>query len=90
MYTGMVGSGALIGVFGLFLIGLDFMVPMGASFFGLPMLVVGIAMFGVGFISKEKPEIVPERGYKFCWYCMKQIPEHAAECPMCGLKQVWD
>lgn len=90
MYTGLVASGGLIGLFGLFLVGIDLTIPLGTSLFGLPMLVVGAAMVVVGFISQERPEILPEPGRKFCWYCTRQIPVNSKECSFCGLKQVWE
>lgn len=90
MYSGLVASGVLIGLFGLFLVGVDFTVPLGSSLFGLPLLVVGVAMLLVGFFSAERPEIVPEPGMKFCWYCMKQIPLESKNCPSCSLPQLWE
>jgi len=87
MYRGLVASGGILAVFGAFLILTDLYVPMGASGFGLPMLVVGLMMFVVGFCRSEPGPVEAEPGKKFCWYCMKQIPFDSRECPDCSLPQ---
>jgi len=87
MYRGLVVSGAILGVFGLFLVFTDFYVPLGVSLFGLPISIVGGVMFAVGLFRPEPEPVEPEEGKKFCWYCMKQIPKTAALCPECSLPQ---
>jgi hypothetical protein len=87
MYRGLVVSGAILGIFGLFLVFTDFYVPLGVSLFGLPIAVIGGIMFVVGLFREDPLPLQPEPGMKFCWYCMKQIPANASECPECGLPQ---
>jgi len=87
MYTGLVASGAIVAVFGGFLVFTDFYVPLGVSMFGLPIAIVGTVMFILGLLRTEPPLIEPEQGKKFCWYCMTQIPKGANECPACSLPQ---
>ena len=80
-------SGGILAVFGAFLIVIDAYVPMGVSGFGLPVLGIGLIMFVIGFIRPEPSPVEPDPGKKFCWYCMKQIPRDATECPDCSLPQ---
>jgi len=87
MYRGLVVSGAILAGFGAFLIVTDLYVPLGVSIFGLPISITGAIMFAVGFFREEPTPVEPEPGKKFCWYCMKQIPKHAMECPECSLPQ---
>lgn len=87
MYTGLVASGAIVVIFGGFLVFTDFYVPLGVSMFGLPIAIVGTVMFILGLLRTEPPLIEPEQGKKFCWYCMTQIPKAANECPACSLPQ---
>ncbi len=87
MYRGLVASGAVLAIFGAFLVITDLYVPLGVSVFGLPILVAGAIMFLVGFWRREPEPIEPEPGKKFCWYCMVQIPKSAKECSSCGLPQ---
>jgi len=87
MYRGLVASGGILAIFGIFLVCLDLYVPMGVSVFGLPIALVGIVMFAVGFFRTEPLLPEPDPGNKFCWYCMAQIPENSAECPDCSLPQ---
>jgi len=71
----------------MFLVFTDFYVPLGVSIFGLPISIVGGIMVGLGLIRAEPQPVEPEAGKKFCWYCMKQIPKDASECPECSLPQ---
>jgi len=87
MYSGLVVSGAILALFGGFLIVTDVYVPLGVSGFGIPIMIVGLLMFILGFIRPEPVPVEPESGNKFCWYCMKQIPRDATECPYCSLPQ---
>ncbi len=87
MYRGLVASGAIVGVFGGFLVFTDFYVPLGVSIFGLPIAVLGVIMFVLGLLRPEPSPVEPEPGKKFCWYCMAQIPEHSRVCPECSLPQ---
>jgi membrane-bound ClpP family serine protease len=87
LYRGLVVSGAILGIFGLFLVFTDLYVPLGVSLFGLPISIVGAVMFVVGLFRPEPEPVEPEPGKKFCWYCMKQIPKEAATCPECSLTQ---
>jgi len=87
MYSGLAVSGAILAVFGAFLVLLDFYAPLGVSMFGLPIAIVGVIMIALGFLRPEPLPVEPELGKKFCWYCMKQIPKQAAECPNCTLPQ---
>ena len=87
MYTGLVASGAIVAIFGGFLVFTDFYVPLGVSMFGLPIAIIGAVMFILGLLRTEPPLIEAEQGKKFCWYCMAQIPKAAKECPACSLPQ---
>jgi len=87
MYRGLVVSGAILALFGLFLVVIDLYVPLGVSTFGLPISITGGVMFAVGLFRQEPMPIEPELGKKFCWYCMKQIPNDAIDCPECSLPQ---
>jgi membrane-bound ClpP family serine protease len=87
MYTGMTASGAILSIFGAFLIALDFYVPMGVSIYGLAILIAGAIMFVAGFLRTEPEPITAGPGMKFCWYCMTQIPHESTECPNCSLPQ---
>jgi membrane-bound ClpP family serine protease len=87
MYRGLVASGGILAIFGVFLVALDLYVPMGVSVFGLPIALAGIVMFTMGFFRPEPSPPSPDPGKKFCWYCMAQIPEDSAECPDCSLPQ---
>jgi len=87
MYRGLVVSGAMFAAFGVFLVVTDLYVPLGVSIFGLPISIAGAVMFTVGLLRREPPPIEPEPGKKFCWYCMKQIPKAAVDCPECSLPQ---
>jgi len=87
MYRGLVVSGAILAVFGAFLVFTDLYVPLGVSIFGLPISITGGIMFLVGLFRAEPAPVEPEAGKKFCWYCMKQIPQNASECPECSLPQ---
>jgi len=87
MYRGLVVSGVILGLFGLFLVLVDLYVPLGVSVFGLPIAIAGGIMFAVGLIRPEPKAIEPDPGKKFCWYCMKQIPRDAVDCPECSLPQ---
>ncbi|MGA2785127.1 MAG: hypothetical protein ABSF09_10565 [Candidatus Bathyarchaeia archaeon] len=87
MYRGLVVSGSILFVFGTFLISIDLYAPMGVSGFGLPILVIGVIMFFIGFWSSEPEPVEAEAGKKFCWYCMSQIPLDAKECSNCSLPQ---
>jgi hypothetical protein len=87
MYRGLLASGTILAVFGVFLVALDFYVPMGVSIFGLPIAIAGAIMVAAGFLRTEPSSITPDPGKKFCWYCMKQIPEDSTECPNCSLPQ---
>jgi hypothetical protein len=87
MYRGLVVSGAILAIFGGFLVFTDLYVPLGASIFGLPISVTGGIMFVVGLLRPEPKPVEPESGKKFCWYCMEQIPRDAEHCPNCSLPQ---
>ena len=87
MYRGLVVSGIMLATFGAFLVFTDLFVPLGVSVFGFPISVAGLIMFAVGFVRPEPQPVEPELGQKFCWYCMKQIPEDSKECPLCSLPQ---
>jgi hypothetical protein len=87
MYRGLIASGGILAVFGAFLVFTDLYVPLGVSVFGLPILIVGIIMFVLGFWRSEPVPLEPEVGMKFCWYCMMQIPKDAEECSNCSLPQ---
>ena len=87
MYSGLVISGLILAIFGIFLVILDLYVPLGVSLFGLPLAVVGSLMMCVGYFRNEPEPISAEAGKKFCWYCMTQIPKTAMECPNCSLPQ---
>ena len=87
MYRGLVASGTILAIFGAFLVFTDLYVPLGVSIFGLPVLGVGVVMLLLGFWRPEPPPVEPDSGMKFCWYCMKQIPEEAKACPNCSLEQ---
>jgi membrane-bound ClpP family serine protease len=87
MYRGLVVSGAILALFGTFLISMDFYAPLGVSGFGLPILIIGIIMLFAGFWRPEPAPIEPEAGKKFCWYCMTQIPLNSKECSNCSLPQ---
>jgi len=87
MYRGLVVSGAILAVFGAFLIVTDLYVPLGVSIFGLPISITGAIMLVVGFFRQEPAPLEPEPGKMFCWYCMKQIPKGSTECPECSLPQ---
>lgn len=87
MYRGLIVSGGMLSVFGGFLILIDLYAPMGASGFGLPILIIGIVMFLLGFWRPEPAPIEAEAGKKFCWYCMTQIPFDSKECSNCSLPQ---
>jgi len=87
MYRGLVASGAILALFGVFLVFTDLYVPLGVSLFGLPIAVVGVLMLILGVLRPEPMAIEPEQGKKFCWYCMTQIPKDAKECPNCSLPQ---
>jgi hypothetical protein len=87
MYRGLVASGGIFAIFGVFLIVLDLYVPLGVSVFGLPIAIVGAVMFAAGFLRAEPSPPTPDPGKKFCWYCMVQIPENSVECSNCGLPQ---
>jgi len=87
MYRGLVVSGAILAVFGVFLVVTDLYVPLGVSIFGLPISITGAVMFAVGIFRQEPMPIEPEPGKKFCWYCMKQIPKDSTDCPECSLPQ---
>lgn len=49
MYRGLVVSGAILAVFGVFLVLLDLYAPLGVSIFGLAIAIAGAAMFALGF-----------------------------------------
>ena len=87
MYRGLVVSGAMLAIFGLFLAFTDLYVPLGVSIFGLAISITGGIMFAVGLVRTEPLPVEPEAGKKFCWYCMKQIPRDAVDCPECSLPQ---
>ncbi len=87
MYRGLVASGAIVGIFGGFLVFTDLYVPLGVSTFGLPIALVGAIMFVLGFLRTEPLPVEPEAGKKFCWYCMTQIPKESRDCPNCSLPQ---
>ncbi len=87
LYRGLVVSGAILAVFGVFLVFTDLYVPLGVSLFGLPISVTGGIMVVVGMLRAEPKPLEPEPGKKFCWYCMKQIPKEAEICPECSLPQ---
>lgn len=50
MYRGLVASGAIVAMFGGFLVFTDLYVPLGVSMFGLPITVVGTIMFALGLV----------------------------------------
>jgi hypothetical protein len=87
MYRGLVVSGIILFIFGAFPASIDLYIPLGASGFGLPILVVGVIMFFVGFWRPEPAPVEAEAGKKFCWYCMSQIPLASKECSNCSLPQ---
>jgi len=87
MYRGLVASGAIVAIFGGFLVFTDLYVPLGVSLFGLPMAIIGAIMFAFGLVRSEPLPVEPEAGKKFCWYCMTQIPKDAKDCPSCSLAQ---
>lgn len=87
MYRGLVASGAIVAMFGGFLVFTDLYVPLGVSMFGLPITVVGTIMFALGLVRAEPLSVEPEPGKKFCWYCMTQIPKDSKECSNCSLPQ---
>jgi hypothetical protein len=87
MYRGMVASGGILALFGVFLVITDLYVPMGVSVFGLPIAIAGGLLLVFGFLRGEPQQIEPEPGKKFCWYCMTQIPKDALDCPNCSLPQ---
>jgi len=87
MYSGLVVSGLILTIFGIFLVFLDLYVPLGVSLFGFPLAIVGSLMMCVGYFRAEPEPISADAGKKFCWYCMKQIPKDAMECPNCSLPQ---
>ena len=87
MYSGLVVSGIIMAVFGVFLVLLDLYAPLGVSIFGFPIAIAGALMFLLGFFRSEPLPVEPESGKKFCWYCMAQIPKDATECPECSLQQ---
>ena len=87
MYRGLVVSGAILAIFGGFLVFTDLYVPLGVSIFGLPISVTGGIMFVVGLLRAEPKPVEPEPGKKFCWYCTEQIPKDAEHCPNCSLPQ---
>jgi len=87
LYRGLVVSGAILTVFGVFLVVTDLYVPLGVSLFGLPISVTGGIMVVVGMLRAEPKPLEPEPGKKFCWYCMKQISKEAEVCPECSLPQ---
>jgi membrane-bound ClpP family serine protease len=83
----LVVSGAILAIFGVFLVFMDLYVPLGVSIFGLAITITGGIMFVVGLVRAEPAPVEPEAGKKFCWYCMKQIPKNASDCPECSLPQ---
>jgi len=87
MYRGLVVSGLILGVFGVFLVLTDLYAPLGVSIFGLPISILGGIMFVVGLLRTEPLPVEPTPGKKFCWYCMKEIPSESKECPNCSLPQ---
>lgn len=87
MYRGLIASGAILAVFGVFLVVTDWYVPLGVSVFGFPISIAGGIMFALGFLRAEPESVEPEPGKKFCWYCMTQIPMNSIECPTCSLPQ---
>ncbi len=87
MYRGLVVSGAILGIFGVFLVFTDLYVPIGVSVFGLPITVAGNIMFLLGFLRGEPMPVETSPSLKFCWYCTEKIPEDLAECPSCSLPQ---
>jgi membrane-bound ClpP family serine protease len=87
MYRGLVVSGAILAIFGVFLVLTDLYVPLGVSIFGIPISITGAIMFVVGLFRAEPLPVEPDAGKKFCWYCMKQIPKDASDCPECSLPQ---
>jgi len=87
VYRGLVSSGAILAIFGVFLVFTDFYVPLGVSIFGLPISIAGVIMFAFGLVRAEPMPIEPEPEKKFCWYCMAQIPLNSADCPSCTLPQ---
>ena len=87
MYRGLVASGAMLAVFGAFLVATDLYVPLGVSIFGLPISIAGGIMFLLGIFRVEPLPMEADAGKKFCWYCMAQIPQDSKECPHCSLPQ---
>jgi hypothetical protein len=87
MYRGLVVSGLILAIFGLFLVITDLYAPLGVSIFGLPIAIIGTSMFLVGLVRPEPAPLEPSSGKKFCWYCMKEIDEDAKDCPYCSLEQ---
>ena len=87
MYRGLVASGIILGIFGLFLVVIDLYAPLGVSIFGLPISILGGIMLVVGLLRAEPAPIEPTAGMKFCWYCMKEIPAESKDCPHCSLPQ---
>jgi len=87
MYRGLVVSGGILLVFGAFLTLIDLYIPLGTSGFGIPIFLIGVIMFIVGFWRPEPTPVEAEAGKKFCWYCMVQIPIDAKECHNCSLPQ---
>ena len=87
MYRGLIASGAIVAIFGGFLVFTDFYVPLGVSMFGLPISIVGAVMFILGFIRTEPLPVEPEVGKKFCWYCTTQILKDSKVCHNCSLPQ---
>lgn len=87
MYRGLVVSGLMLGVFGVFLVFTDWFVPLGVSVYGFPISIAGFVMLLMGLVKAEPQPVEPEPGKKFCWYCMSQIPEDSKECPSCSLPQ---
>jgi len=87
MYRGLVASGAILVIFGTFLVLLDLVVPMGVLVFGLPIAIVGGMMFFSGFLRPEPLPVEAAPGKMFCWYCMSEIDRGLEECPECTLPQ---
>ena len=83
----MTASGAILLIFGTFLIALDFYVPMGVSVYGMAIFIAGAIMIVAGFLRAEPEPVTARKGLKFCWYCMTEIPEDSTECPSCSLPQ---
>jgi len=87
MYRGLIVSGLILALFGLFLVITDLYAPLGVSIFGLPISIIGAIMFLVGLIRPEPAPIEPSPGKKFCWYCMEEIDQVAKDCAYCSLEQ---